>query len=1155
MSIKLKLLLQTLMPLLCVTVLGSITALWITSSQHHQLVRESLSANLYQLKTELDQLADIVKEELAADLKHPSLISSIRSLYMFSNNIEDLKRSIQCKIINYLHNFIRNKDYELIALYNSNGLNCYATQNEIFVVEKLIENNHYRHFKPSADSILSRCISKQWAPTQPFLQLSNHIDPPKKVQIQFLTINGQLYIEGIHSIHNIIYTKSGEEKQIITGSVLIRKKVNNNFILKFAQKTTKKVDLFSCTGDLLLGSHKGIVKHFESLSEKPISKEMQYFDLLIEDKTYYILIKPYEYQNKIVLFTASYTSKAIAKKSIQKVIFFQIGSLFVGLIFALIITFIMGHIIIRPILEITNQMNKFSIDGVLDQQISIHSKDEIGSLALTFNKMAMNLMHRDVEIKKYIAKLSDINTQLDVSEKKYRSIFENGSEGIFQMTHDGKILTANPALLKILGYPQPENDSENTLLSIDHLRLILVEQEKFDKLIRSNDVVENLETGLERNDHSIIPVNINAHIVRDDQSKIHYYEGIIEDITEQKRTQSLLIAKEAAEAANLAKSEFLANMSHEIRTPMNAIIGLTFLALQQDISKQQREYLEKIHASGKSLLHLINDILDFSKIEAGKLSLEKREFSLAEVLEKLTSIINIKSSEKGLTFTTKISNSVPKFLVGDDLRLGQILINLATNSVKFTHSGRVLISIECVESTDSDITLCFLVSDTGIGMSQEQLEKLFQPFQQADTSITRKYGGTGLGLVICKRLIEMMGGKILVSSKIDEGTEMKFILCFEMSKNQSPVCKNIFLKQQPKDLLRGKHLLVVEDNEINMQVARELLEAVEIVVTTVFNGKEALQKVYQKKFDAVLMDLQMPVMDGLSATCEIRKKLSSTELPIIAMTANAMTGEREKCINTGMNDHIPKPIDPSFLYSRLIHWLRPDISLDCSELADKDEKSQILDIPENFPELNGIDIHKGLTHINGNQELYLNLLDNFCKRFHNATSDIQTKIQENDFKIAHRLAHTIKGLSGTIGATDLNEAAFKLESALLENSLDRESELIKIFSIEMEKILKSITEVLSKQDEIQNSKIEMLETPGITENNTEVKGIFNDLLSLIKEGNSDANEMISQLKQISGISKIYNDIQILENQIQDYEFDTAKNTLIDIAKKFGITMI
>jgi len=249
---------------------------------------------------------------------------------------------------------------------------------------------------------------------------------------------------------------------------------------------------------------------------------MQYYDLLIEDKTYYILIKPYEYHNKIVLYTASYTSKDIEKKSIQKVIFFQIGSLFVGLIFASIITLIMGHIIIRPILEITNQMNKFSIDGVLDQQISIHSKDEIGSLALTFNKMALNLMHRDVEIKEYIAELSDINSQLDVSEKKYRSIFENAGEGIFQMTHDGKILTANPALLKILGYPQSENASDNTMHSIDHLRLKLVEQEKFDKLIRSNDVVKSFETGLERNDRSIIPVKINAHIVRDDQSKISF---------------------------------------------------------------------------------------------------------------------------------------------------------------------------------------------------------------------------------------------------------------------------------------------------------------------------------------------------------------------------------------------------------------------------------------------------------------------------------------------------------------------------------------------------------------------------------------------------------------------------------------------------------
>jgi len=1158
MSIKLKLLIQNFIPLLCVTILGCIIALWITISQHHQLVRETLSANLYQLKNELDEVAKTVEEELKADLKHPNLNSSIRSLFMFDNNMPDLKRSIQCKIIEYLNSLIRNKDYELIALYNTNGLNCYATQHEIFVVEKSLESDNYIHLKPSADSILSHCISKQWVPTKPFIGISNNIQSTysENVQIQFLTIDGQLFIEGIHSIYNIIYSnETGEEKQIITGSILIRKKMDNNFIIKFAQKTMNKVDIFSCSGELILGSHKNHFKRLDKLFLESFSEEIQFFDLNIDNKLYYILLTPYVFQNKVVLYTASYKSKDIVNKSIQKVIFFQIGGLFIGLIFATIISFIMGRIITRPIVEITNKMNQFSIDGVLDQQISVHSKDEIGSLALTFNKMAIKSMHRDIEIKKFIEELSDINAQLNASERKYRSIFENASEGIFQITPDGKILTANPALLKILGEQQSQNNINSNKSLNDNLSLKLVEQKAFENLIKSKEVVENFETGLVKNNNKIIPVKINAHIVLNNHSEIHYYEGVIEDITEKKRSQSLMVAKEAAEAANLAKSEFLANMSHEIRTPMNAIIGLSYLALQLKLSSKQKEYLEKIYTSAESLLHLINDILDFSKIEAGKLHLEKRIFSIDEVINNLISIINIKIAEKGLSFNTNISNSIPKNLVGDDLRLGQILINLTTNAVKFTKSGQISVNIDCVNKNDSNITLSFLVSDTGIGISQEQLKQLFQPFQQADTSITRKYGGTGLGLVICKRLIEKMEGNIQIQSQVNKGTDIKFEISFEIPKNQSTLCNKSISKKLADELLYGKNILVVEDNEINMQVICELLERVNIKVNKVYNGKEALQKVNQKKFDCILIDMHMPVMDGLTATREIRKNFSSTDLPIIAMTANAMPGERKKCFDSGMNDHIPKPIVPSFLYERLIYWLSHDVTKKCLTFPNEVSEHLSLEFTDKIPELYGIDIHKGLANISGNKELYFKLLIDFYKQYYDVINDIQIKINSNDIEFAHILVHSIKGVSGSLGAKALYEKSFKLESILKENKLDCNQDILNSFYIELEMVLNSLKILLPDQNDKKNSKNSKNskgETTDI-ENKTEIKSILKKLFSQINEGNTNAMETINNLKQILEISKYYKDIQNLENQIYEYEFETASKTIIDLAQKMQIS--
>ncbi len=410
---------------------------------------------------------------------------------------------------------------------------------------------------------------------------------------------------------------------------------------------------------------------------------------------------------------------------------------------------------------------------------------------------------------------------------------------------------------------------------------------------------------------------VSAHLESED-----VFIAYSHDLRESKRMlREIELAKESAEKSAQVKSEFLANMSHEIRTPMNGILGLLHILSDTELTALQKDYLDKTLFSTHELLRIINDILDFSKIEAGKLEMEFLPFSIQNVCTEVYNLLEHNAEQKGLAFIFEQGNYAEQIVMGDPLRLKQVLLNLLGNAIKFTHTGSVSLIVENTKMYDTEMHCKFCVKDTGIGLSNGQIESLFSAFSQADTSVTRKYGGTGLGLVIAKRFVEMMQGCIYVESEPDKGSQFTFTAIFLLAKEEHLQNTNITETRDIAYIHAGGHLLLVEDNQINQLIAEELLKKDNYTLDIANNGQEALDLLEHNNYSAVLMDIQMPVMDGLTATKKIRQNPKFALLPIIAMSAHAMAGDKEKSLAYGMNDHITKPIVPEILYSTLDYWL------------------------------------------------------------------------------------------------------------------------------------------------------------------------------------------------------------------------------------------
>ena len=721
---------------------------------------------------------------------------------------------------------------------------------------------------------------------------------------------------------------------------------------------------------------------------------------------------------------------------------------------------------------------------------------------------------------------------------RYKTLLTSSSEAIHILNEEGDLIDFNQAFCLHLGYSEDEVKQMN--VSQWEAKWSKVEVLAYIKE-RLNDSIPSrcFETKHRRKDGSLVDVEVNVvQVLIDDQ---HLLYASARNITERKQHEAAtLLAKERAEALARSKSEFLANMSHEIRTPMNAIIGLSHLALSKTVPDDIRDYLEKINLSSQSLLNILNGILDFSKMDTGKLTLEKIPFNLNALLENIQNLFTVTAAEKHLDFSVNLSPEIPSDLNGDSQRLQQILINLLSNAIKFTEQGSVTLTVNLLSKDKSSVTLNFSVADTGIGISNEDQKKLFQPFSQADSSITRRFGGTGLGLAISQGLLELMASQFNVSSTLGQGSCFSFNLTLELANialnNDYVGTQTLGLSSQLRDYglsVAGKHILLAEDNRINQQVAKEFLEFFNINVDIANNGLEVLQILKIKRYDAILMDINMPEMSGIEACKQIRQKNEFAQLPIIALTAGVTQQERDNCLVVGMNGFIAKPLQPETLLQVLTHCLSPAYA---TKMVSKANHT-VLTTPEPLisesellaKQLPSFELTNILLMLAGQHTLLLDMLSEFLNDFQNTAASLVNMLAEGDIVDAERLLHKFKGVAGNLGANQLYQNSEALDRELKQGSFNAKTlqKWLKQFDVSMAEI----AELLQRQPP---------QTASIINHEQSLADLLNTLDKLLTEDAFIEDSLLRSIEQRLLPTQLTT-FKILMNTIFDTDYHAARN--------------
>ena len=876
---------------------------------------------------------------------------------------------------------------------------------------------------------------------------------------------------------------------------------------------------------------------------------------------------------------------------------------------------------------------------------------------------------------------------LQESEQLFRTVFENAPVGIGLYNVPKAQYFTNRALHEMLDYTHEDLNSVEKWDRVVHPNERASGAKRYAELLEGKRDYDEWEQRFIRRDGRLVIADGAFTVIRDIAGNPLYLLNTTKDITDRKQAEAdLVTAKEQAVAATQAKSDFLANMSHEIRTPMNAILGMTHLALKTELTPKQRDYLTKTKGAAQALLGIINDILDFSKIEAGKLDVETIEFRLDQVLDNLSSVVSQKAQDKNLEFLISAQHDIPPNLIGDPLRLGQILINLVNNAVKFTDRGEVVVSVVVEEKVSDRVKLKVSVRDSGIGMTPEQTARMFQPFSQADTSTSRKYGGTGLGLSISKRLVELMGGEIWVESKYGLGSTFLFTAWFEIGSpepehkrfipdlagvralviddnaqareiltaalrvfafrvdsvssgedavreiaaadSQDPyrlvlmdwhmpgmdgleasriIKRDDRLQHIPKIVMvtafgredirtkaeeigidgyllkpvnssllydtlvdlfgiagleshrsrvkkddvhehdaLGIRILLVEDNEMNQQVATELLQSAGAIVTVASHGGEAVEMLtagdQAPPFDVVFMDLQMPEMDGHTAARLIRAQPRLQNLPIIAMTAHALVEEHQRCLDAGMNDHVSKPIDPEAMFSTLLRWAKPRRGQAVeSQAAPVKAADEVI-----LPEIPGINQPDGLRRVVGNKQLYRDLLAQFAAKQCDTAPQISAALESGDRKLAERIAHTVKGVAGNMGIIEVFAVAEKLEGAIRDAGAV-EPVLIEEFTLVVSRQVQAIRQAMRET------------TPDQPVNEIRFKDFdaraastaIAHLRALLESSDGDATDAFLAVKNALDGTIERSRLDVLSTAISNFDFDEALLKLDEIAEIYS----